>query len=251
MVMRKEVKKYTIRESELKEIIQEMLLIEIYDASAYKGMHTPNYQGDSFRLGDYLKTGWNTIKGIPGALASDEYKEKVAAGDNKFLQGLLGVQAANPGVSVKPDRPPIIGQRNGTNTDAHEPFNVAAAVNWLRTHANKTFTKKCALYVRKALNQGGLSAPFNMDGSAAKNYYQILPANGWDEIPTRQAGQPGDVLVITPCKDSKGFNHPYGHIAMCLGNGVWASDFIQSSMYGLKGEPPVSAVHVFRYRNRV
>ena len=102
-----------------------------------------------------------------------------------------------------------------------------------------------------ALNRGGLGVPYGMKADSAKYYINILPANGWEEIPTNQAGEPCDVVVIGPCVDDGGNPHPEGHMAMCLGNGVWASDFIQSTMYGLNGTPPPSAVHVFRYKNRV
>ena len=41
--MKREGKKYTIKESELKEIIQEMLLMEVYNPNDYKDMYTSDY----------------------------------------------------------------------------------------------------------------------------------------------------------------------------------------------------------------
>jgi hypothetical protein len=90
-----------------------------------------------------------------------------------------------------------------------------------------------------------------MRAPSAKYYNNILPANGWEKISVSQAGEPGDVIVIAPCIDGRGRNHPNGHIAMCLGGGVWASDFIQRTMHGLAGAPPPDKVQVYRYKNRV
>jgi hypothetical protein len=83
-----------------------------------------------------------------------------------------------------------------------------------------------------------------MNGRHAANYVTILKSNGWREINQSQAGAVGDVVVIEAFQ-----GHPYGHIAMCCGNGRWYSDFRQNSMVGLAGGAPPALVHVFRYTN--
>ena len=258
--MKKESKKYLIKESELKEIIQEMLLMELYNPDDYKDMYTPGYKGNAPMPKDYLGGALNLLKGIPDMVIPDSWKERAAEGDRGILQYILGLLGAQKAGTARADFVPNLGQMfggKGQNADAHEQLNVNAAVNWLRGHAYSHYIKgkcgNCARYVRRALNIGGLKVPYGMEHGSAKNYYNILKANGWEEISESQAGELGDVVVIMPYRDEKGnILHPNGHIAMCIGKGVWASDFIQKSMHGLNGTPPPpSAVHVFRYKNRV
>ena len=258
--MKKEGKKYLIKESELREIIQEMLIMELYNPDDYKGMYTPGYQGNAAVPKDYIRGAWNLIKNIPNMAIPDSWKEKAAEGDRGILQYILGLLGAQKAGTARADFLPSFGQAfkgEAQNADAHEQLNVNAAVNWLRDHAYSHYVKgkcgNCARYVKRALNIGGLQVPYAMDAGSAKNYYNILKANGWEEIPVNQAGELGDVVVIMPYLDNRGNTlHPDGHIAMCIGNGVWASDFIQTSMYGLKGTPPPpDNVHMFRYKNRV
>ena len=61
-------KKYLIKESELKEIIREMVLMELYNPDDYAHMHTQNYKGPAPNLGDAGRGVWNMIKDIPGAV---------------------------------------------------------------------------------------------------------------------------------------------------------------------------------------
>ena len=254
--MKKEGKKYLIKESELKEIIQEMMLIELYNPDDYKDMYTPGYKGNTPMPKDYIRGAWNLIKNIPNMAIPDSWKEKAAEGDRGILQYILGLLGAQKAGTARADFLPSFAQAfkgEAQNADAHEQLNVNAAVNWLRNNAGRRTTRWCARYVRMALNRGGLGVPYGMKADSAKYYVNILPTNGWEEIPVNQAGELGDVVVIMPYLDSRGNTlHPDGHIAMCIGNGVWASDFIQNSMHGLNGTPPPpSAVHVFRYKNRV
>lgn len=255
--MKEKGRKYLIKESELKEIIQEMILMELYDPADYN-MHTKYYTGSIPNVGDALRGVGNMIKNAPAAIIPDEWKERVAQGDSDFLQWLLGsLNAQAPGTAGPDFLRNFFGQPigQGQNADASQPLNVNTAVNWLKRYAYPKYDKdkcrQCAKYVRMALNRGGLGVPHGMKADSAKYYVNILPANGWEEIPINQAGELCDVVVIDPCIDSAKERHPNGHIAMCIGNGVWASDFIQKTMHGLKGTPPPSAIHVYRYKNRV
>ena len=260
-------KKYLIKESELKEIIKEMVLMELYNPDDYAHMHTQNYKGPMPNLTDIGRGAWNMIKDIPGAVFSDEYRNKVANSDPGFwndlqrrMLDLFGVSA--PGTAGPDWIPKInqIGGRPGTgpNKNAEQQLNVNQAVDYLRVHSYDHYIKEkcgnCAAAVRTALNAGGLDVPHGMNGLHAKNYIRILPENGWVEIPVNQAGELCDVCVIAPCIDGYGKKHNSGHISMCIGNGVWASDFKQQSMIGLAGgiaPGQGKVVYVFRYRNRV
>lgn len=253
----KEKKKYIIKESELKEIVKEMILMELYDPNDYKDMYTQNYKGRVPNLGDVLNGGWNMIKGIPGAITPESWKEKVQSGDNDFLRWLFGAmgmsQAGSTGQDYLPDLRSLKafggnGWGNGNNYDAHEVFDPNLAVRGILGRATPRYIKgqngNCGRAVRQALNDGGLTCPWGMNGRYAKNYVNILPNNGWQEIAVNMAGQPGDVVVMTEFQ-----GHPYGHIAMCVGGGRWVSDFVQNSMLGINGNVPQGCIHTYRYTN--
>ena len=254
--MKKNGKKYILKESELKEIIRDMMLMEIYDPNDYKDMYVDKSLANkpTANLGDYAGAALKAIRGIPGLIIPDAWKERVANGDNDFAKWLLHALAAEKiGSSVGPDRVPNFGQWNGKtqNANAEEPLSVSKACNFILRNASARPTNWCARHVRMALNYGGLHAPWGMYAPSAKYYVNILPGNGWDEISPDQAGEPCDIVVIDSCIDSSGKKHGNGHIAMCAGNGKWVSDFVQNTVYGLKGTPPASCVHFYRYRNRV
>lgn len=257
--MKKEGKKYLIKESELKEIVQEMLLMELYNPDDYKNMYQKGTSDAPLpNIGDALGGAWNIIKGIPNALIPDKWKEQIANGNghlgNDFLQWLMGSLDAAAAGTAGADWVPNIGQKHGEgqNKDAHEQLNVAAACNWLATNAKAKTIHRCARYVRIALNRGGLSLPYGMPATSAKYYYNILRANGWEFISAQEAGQPCDVVVVdqTMSLDGK-HNYKDGHIAMCIGNGRWASDFLQNSVTGLAHQVPPEKIHFFRYKNKV
>jgi hypothetical protein len=251
--MEKKGKKYLIKESELKEIVREMMLMELFNPDDYKHLYTPGYQGSPTLPKDYIKGAWNLLKGIPNIVIPDSWKEAAANGNGDIAQYILSLLGAQMAGTAGADFVPHFGLRSGEgpNPDAHQQLHVNAAANWLRSNAGRRTSGSCAKYVRIALNRGGIQVPHGMRAPSAKYYYNILKANGWEEIPVNQAGELCDVVVISPCVDSLGTGHPDGHIAMCIGNGMWASDFIQKNMYGLRGMPPSKAVHVFRYKNRV
>jgi hypothetical protein len=252
--MKREGKKYIIKESELKEIAQEMLM-ELYNPDDHKDMYTKHYTGSVPNLGDAIKGVVDVIKAAPGVMQDyipDSVKQNAAQGNigADSLQWLLSLGGATAPGTAGPDRVPDIfhwsKQQNGPNANAEQQLNVNAACTWLRSYAKRKSSGWCARYVRMALNRGGLSLPHGMSAGYAKDYLRILPKNGWDEIPANEAGQPGDVVVVGPYP-----KHQNGHIAMCIGDGQWASDFLQKTMHGMKRTPPASAIHVFRYRNRI
>lgn len=255
--MEKQGKKYIIKESELKEIIQEMLLMEVYNPNDYKdSLYLPGTKDRPLpNIGDVAKGAGNLIKGIPGALIPDSWKEKVANGDNEFLKWMLGALSASAPGTAGGDYVPDLSQAlhgKAQNADAHEKFNVAAACQWLAAQARGNSGENCARNVRLALNRGGLDVPYAMPHRYAYQYYNMLSKNGWQEIPAQQAGQAGDVVVVeSTWSINRVHNYKYGHIAMCIGNGRWASDFLQRTPTGLRHQVPPERVHYFRYKNRV
>lgn len=93
-----------------------------------------------------------------------------------------------------------------------------AAILHLNEHARPRSIGRCAEYVRKAIEAGGLRL---IRRSSAKDYPHSLIVAGFVAVDTRHY-QSGDVIVIEPIA-----GHPHGHIAMFNGT-HWVSDFKQS-----------------------
>lgn len=255
--MKQEGKKYTIRESELKEIIREMVLTEIYEPDAYVANFNNGQPPRDFNTYDAVKGLANGIpnmwNGLVGKLQGSDYEAAKWVGDvlGPSQNGASGPDWLPNLNTMERNGGPGFGK--GNNYDAHEVFRPQDAVRGLLSRATPQFIKGkngkyCARYVRLAMEDGGLTPPWGMLKAAqnACGYVQILPANGWVEIPQNQAGQPGDVLVIDSYTQ-----HPKGHIAMCAGNGKWAADYVHraGNIYGLADTPPANRVHFYRYTN--
>jgi len=243
----KKNKKYLIKESELKEIIQEMILMELYDPNAF----TANFKNGQRPQGINLGRALDAMRRFPKKALPSDWQEKAANGDLGSLgQWLFGSVGAVPDGGAAPDYVPDIATGGkGKNYDAHETLNVSVAVSFLLNHATPYYIKErnghCARNVRMALNAGGLTLPSGIvPATEAWHYLKILPENGWYKIDKTTAGNPGDVMVMAKCA-----GHPHGHIAMCCGNGQWVSDFKQNSMVGSATKVPENCVFVFRYRN--
>lgn len=262
--MRQEGKKYVIKESELREIIEEMILMESYDPNHLDALAGPGWNGRGVNLKDLGTVGLDLVKGLPklpGMVIPNDWKEHNGLGDNgTFMQWLYGALNAQPQGGAASDRfPDISTGGKPKNADAHEQLSVSRAVYAIRRNATPRYIRgvngHCARNVRIALNYGGLSLPSGMVAPSAKYYTKVLPANGWVEIDQSQAGQPGDVMVMEPCyatlQNGARRYHRSGHISMCCGGGLWVSDFVQSSPVGVNGTVPVNAIHYYRYKNIV
>lgn len=250
--MRKEGKKYILRESELADLIIGTILLESSATSISQAAYTPRGRGQN---PVQVKDAWKALGGALGSVPEALFPgstEKVMSGNNPFLRGIYNMLGAT-GAAAAPDfiRNYFRGQGagQGQNPDAHQVFDVNRAAAWLQNNAQPRYNKatcgRCARYVRIAMNYGGLEAPWGMKHGDANDYLNVLPANGWDLIPVGTTPEIGDVCVVAAHP-----GHPSGHIAMYIGRGVWASDFIQSSMHGLRTPPPAGYIHLFRYRNR-
>jgi type VI secretion system secreted protein VgrG len=125
-------------------------------------------------------------------------------------------------------------------------FDVDLAVERLEKHAYPfpQSHKKCAEYVRLALEAGGIKVGYPPPRSA-KNYGPALEAKGFYEINRDTVIlKKGDIAVIQ--------NYPGGtidgHIAMYTGK-IWISDFKQRDMWsgpGYREKKPTYAIYRFK-----
>lgn len=110
------------------------------------------------------------------------------------------------------------------------------AISFVNSHAESRSHGKCAAYVRKATEAGGVSItipPPRIGNSAsacdygpsfvAVEFRPVFTYAGTASINTFviPGQQPGDVVIIQPIT-----GHPHGHIAIFNGSN-WISDFVQ------------------------
>ncbi len=115
-------------------------------------------------------------------------------------------------------------------------WNNSTSVSYINSHVEPRSLGKCAAYVRRAVEAGGVKIqipPQRIGNSASACDYgpslekagfkpvYVYPGSGPTDTAVIPGQQTGDVVVIQPID-----GHPHGHIA--LFNGVnWVSDFIQ------------------------
>lgn len=115
-------------------------------------------------------------------------------------------------------------------------WNIKDSLEYLNRNAKSKSIGKCAAYVRKAIEAGGLST----EGRpvAACMYKDFLPKIGFNEIAevtgkikqqewTHKNAKPGDIAVMSHGK--------YGHICMYNGK-CWVSDYVQTGMWAYRGD---------------
>ncbi len=98
-------------------------------------------------------------------------------------------------------------------------WDARAAANHVRLHAQIHSTNNCAMYVRKAIEAGGITISRT---NSAKDYGYSLRQAGFVEVNDGGAPRAGDVVVIQAIP-----GHPHGHMAMYDGS-HWVSDFVQN-----------------------
>lgn len=115
-------------------------------------------------------------------------------------------------------------------------WNINDSIEYLNENAQPKSIGKCAGYVRKAIEAGGLST--NGRPVSAYMYADFLPKIGFEKITeitgkanqanwTSKNAKPGDIAVMEHGK--------HGHICMYNGKN-WVSDFIQNNMWVYKGD---------------
>ncbi|WP_105490463.1 hypothetical protein, partial [Escherichia coli] len=115
-------------------------------------------------------------------------------------------------------------------------WNSSASVSYINSHAELGSLGKCAAYVRRAVEAGGVKIKIppprignfasacdygpSLEAAGFKSVYSYTGSGFTDTaiIPGQQAG---DIVVIQPVA-----GHPHGHIALFNGTN-WVSDFIQ------------------------
>ncbi len=108
--------------------------------------------------------------------------------------------------------------------DPKSAFDVDKAVTELNANAHNKSTGYCALYVRKALEAGGMEILLSERPAAAKNYGELLMAKGLSVIDKKgYVPNKGDIVVLQPYKAQ---SSQAGHIQMYNGS-QWISDFKQ------------------------
>lgn len=115
-------------------------------------------------------------------------------------------------------------------------WNNSASVSYINSHVEPRSLGKCAAYVRRAVEAGGVKIkippPRIGNSASACDYGPSFEAVGFKPVysytgsgPTDTAiipgQQAGDVVIIQPID-----GHPHGHIALFNGTN-WVSDFIQ------------------------
>lgn len=124
-------------------------------------------------------------------------------------------------------------------------FNIQKACEWINSNAFASSTHKCARWVRKAIEAGGIST--DNRPTWTYKYIKYLPTIGFKflrkatrkDLGTSYHPQPGDIAVYT----QNGNTNKPGHICMWTGK-EWVSDFHQKSMivYGTTPE-----AYIFRF----
>jgi hypothetical protein len=120
-------------------------------------------------------------------------------------------------------------------------WNANDAVAYLNLYVQPHSLGRCAEYVRKAVEAGGVTL---VRHTSAKDYGSSLVAVGFRALANGMPMySPGDVAVIQPIT-----GHPHGHMTMFNGT-HWISDFKQ--MHGLYPGPSYRqlkpAFIVYRY----
>jgi hypothetical protein len=106
-------------------------------------------------------------------------------------------------------------------------WNIDASVKHLNQHAKNHSLGRCAEFVRKAVEAGGVTLKRH---TSAKDYGSSLSAVGFRVIASdTNLYKAGDVAIVQPI-----VGHPHGHMVMFNGK-IWISDFIQN--YGIYPGP--------------
>ena len=110
-------------------------------------------------------------------------------------------------------------------------FDIDKAVLYLNENAEPTPIKKCATYVRLAMEAGGMDTLGRPD--SACNYDKFLPKKGFTEVEITSLEdykpQKGDIAVFEAFMGKNSY-HKHGHIQMYNGK-QWVSDFKQRDFW--------------------
>lgn len=107
-------------------------------------------------------------------------------------------------------------------------WDLDAAIARLQNRAKKHPGKECGVYVREAIEAGGIRmnrALNSTEDGSAFGFGPILRDTGFRTVAPGEKPQKGDVVVFQATE-----GHKYGHVAMFDGK-QWISDYKQNSIY--------------------
>lgn len=122
------------------------------------------------------------------------------------------------------------GAVKGTAQAPLKPWNRNKAIEHLQREALPKSDNKCGIFVREAIEAGGIRLNRNLNTTtegSAFGFGPILEHAGFKKIPTNTKLQAGDVVIFPKSHNLK---HKHGHIAMYDGE-KWISDFKQDDIY--------------------
>jgi predicted chitinase len=116
-------------------------------------------------------------------------------------------------------------------------YDIDAAVDYIIANAASGSLSACALYVRKAINAGGIAGSWG----DAWQYITALTTIGFTDLGKIADFKKGDIVVF-----NKTGNRRFGHISMWTGN-QWVSDFKQQSII-VHTDYNGTDYHIFRWQ---
>lgn len=130
------------------------------------------------------------------------------------------------------------GTSGGSAASKNADYDLDKICSYAYSQAKEKTSHKCALYVRKALQQGDNKKQIAGGLGDASEWGKTLPKVGWVSVGNSQPRK-GDIAHIPPNQYSK-----IGHVCIYTGS-QWVSDFKQKSL-----NPYPSAVPYTLYRAR-
>jgi hypothetical protein len=127
--------------------------------------------------------------------------------------------------------------KNTDNKNHKEGYDIDKAVNYVIANAASKSLSACALYIRKAINAGGISGSWG----DAWEYISALPNIGFTDLGKIDSFEKGDIVVFNKTGGRK-----YGHISMWTGS-QWVSDFKQNSII-VHSDYNGKDYHIFRWQ---
>ncbi len=167
-------------------------------------------------------------------IADKDDVTKVTKAVNGGKRGLADRQAKTENAKKVLNQKHCKVQKTGT---VKKGYDIDKAVNYINANAESGSVGKCALYVRKAINAGGISGSWG----DAWQYITALPTIGFTDLGNITDFKKGDIVVFNKTGDRK-----YGHIAMWTGS-QWVSDFKQRSII-VHSDYNGKNYHVFRWQ---
>jgi len=157
-------------------------------------------------------------------------------GGKGHFSGTIGAKEWNPSslgtMYAQAGNANVASDAGGKAAPAIKPWNREKAIQHLEGHAESQSQHKCAKYVRRAIEAGGISLDRSLNPTGEKQsaygYGPVLEDAGFKPVPEGTPPQAGDVVIFPKTPD-----YEHGHAAMFNGE-KWISDFEQDRMHSSK-----------------